>query len=77
MVVSPYHSGEVIVQNYNAVLTLGHLATASDAVLVLENEHVSPHLQAQPGSMRQAKVMLADGMLLACRSIVYARSYSM
>lgn len=42
MVVSPYHSGEVIVQNYNAVLTLGHLATASNAVLVLENEHVSP-----------------------------------
>lgn len=39
-VVCPYHAGEVIVQNYNSVLTLGHIATASDAVLVLENEVV-------------------------------------
>lgn len=40
VVVSPYHTGEVIVQNYNAMLTLGHLSSASDAVLFLENEHV-------------------------------------
>jgi tubulin delta len=41
VVVCPYHSGEVIVQNYNAILTLGHLSVASDAVLFMENEHVS------------------------------------
>ncbi len=33
-------TGEVVVQNYNAVLTLSHLYQSSDAVLVLENDHL-------------------------------------
>jgi tubulin delta len=34
----PYHFGEVVVQNYNAVLSLAKISSASDAVIILENE---------------------------------------
>ncbi|NWT29574.1 TBD protein, partial [Cardinalis cardinalis] len=34
----PYGTGEVIVQNYNSVLTLSHLYHSSDALLVHEND---------------------------------------
>lgn len=37
-VVWPYHTGEVIVQNYNAVLTLSHLYRTADALVVMEND---------------------------------------
>lgn len=37
-VVWPYNTGEVIVQNYNALLTLSHLYQTADAILVLEND---------------------------------------
>jgi tubulin delta len=37
-VVWPYTTGEVIVQNYNAVLTMSHLYQCSDAVLTLQND---------------------------------------
>ncbi|XP_077467040.1 tubulin delta chain [Stigmatopora argus] len=36
----PYAAGEVIVQNYNSVLTLGHLYQLSDGILVHENDTV-------------------------------------
>ncbi|KAG7471305.1 hypothetical protein MATL_G00123040 [Megalops atlanticus] len=36
----PYCTGEVIVQNYNSVLTLSHLYQCSDAILVHENDAV-------------------------------------
>ncbi|CAJ1065752.1 tubulin delta chain [Xyrichtys novacula] len=36
----PYGTGEVIVQNYNSVLTLAHLYHHSDAILVHENDTV-------------------------------------
>ncbi|XP_061073792.1 tubulin delta chain [Conger conger] len=36
----PYGTGEVIVQNYNSVLTLSHLYQCSDAILVHENDTV-------------------------------------
>ena len=39
-VVWPYSMGEVIVQNYNAVLTLSHLYQSSDAVLTLQNDEL-------------------------------------
>ncbi|ESP01497.1 hypothetical protein LOTGIDRAFT_225368 [Lottia gigantea] len=39
-VVWPYNTGEVIVQNYNAVLTLSHLYQTADAVVVMENDHL-------------------------------------
>lgn len=37
-IVWPYASGEVIVQNYNAVLSLSRLSKASDGVLLIEND---------------------------------------
>ena len=37
-VIWPYTTGEVIVQNYNAVLTLSHLYSASDGIIFMENE---------------------------------------
>ncbi|KAK6191522.1 hypothetical protein SNE40_003187 [Patella caerulea] len=39
-VVWPYNTGEVIVQNYNAVLTLSHLYQTADAIVVMENDHL-------------------------------------
>ena len=36
----PYMSGEVIVQDYNAVLTTSHLQEAADAVVVLQNDQL-------------------------------------
>ena len=33
----PYQSGEVIVQNYNSLLTLAHLAEISDGIILMEN----------------------------------------
>ncbi|NWI87805.1 TBD protein, partial [Pitta sordida] len=37
-VIWPYGTGEVIVQNYNSVLTLSHLYQSADALLVHEND---------------------------------------
>ena len=37
-VVWPYTMGEVIVQNYNAMLTLSHLYQTTDAILTLDND---------------------------------------
>ena len=37
-VVWPYNLGEVIVQNYNAILTLSHLYQTSDAILGMDND---------------------------------------
>ena len=39
-VVWPYASGEVIVQDYNAVLTTKHLQDASDGVIILQNDQL-------------------------------------
>ncbi|XP_012664226.1 tubulin delta chain isoform X2 [Otolemur garnettii] len=39
-IIWPYRTGEVIVQNYNSILTLSHLYRSSDALLVHENDAV-------------------------------------
>uniref|UniRef100_A0A8C6FQV8 Tubulin delta chain n=1 Tax=Moschus moschiferus TaxID=68415 RepID=A0A8C6FQV8_MOSMO len=39
-IIWPYGNGEVIVQNYNSILTLSHLYRSSDALLVHENDAV-------------------------------------
>uniref|UniRef100_A0AC11BKB1 Tubulin delta 1 n=1 Tax=Ovis aries TaxID=9940 RepID=A0AC11BKB1_SHEEP len=39
-IIWPYGTGEVIVQNYNSILTLSHLYRSSDALLVHENDAV-------------------------------------
>ena len=36
----PYSTGEVIVQDYNAILTLSHLYEVSDGIIVLENDQL-------------------------------------
>jgi len=38
LVISPYHFGEVVVQNYNASLCLAKLSSCSHAVVTFENE---------------------------------------
>jgi len=40
-VVVPYESGEVIVQDYNALLSLNSLHAAADAIVYFENEQLS------------------------------------
>ncbi|XP_033618825.1 tubulin delta chain isoform X2 [Fukomys damarensis] len=39
-IIWPYGTGEVIVQNYNSILTLSHLYRSSDALLVHENDAI-------------------------------------
>ncbi|KAM5149598.1 tubulin delta chain isoform 2-T4 [Callospermophilus lateralis] len=39
-IIWPYGTGEVIVQNYNSIMTLSHLYRSSDALLVHENDAV-------------------------------------
>eukprot|EP00040_Diaphanoeca_grandis_P009647 m.49602 g.49602 ORF g.49602 m.49602 type:complete len:464 (-) comp21062_c0_seq2:124-1515(-) len=39
-IIWPYDTGEVMVQNYNAVLSLGRLEKCSDALLFLENDRL-------------------------------------
>ncbi|XP_008840883.1 tubulin delta chain [Nannospalax galili] len=39
-IIWPYGTGEVIVQNYNSILTLSHLYRSSDAFLIHENDVV-------------------------------------
>ncbi|XP_063124762.1 tubulin delta chain isoform X4 [Rattus norvegicus] len=39
-IIWPYGTGEVIVQNYNSILTLSHLYRSSDALLIHENDVV-------------------------------------
>ena len=41
----PYESGEVIVQNYNTLLTLATLLDAADGIIIVQNEalHTAAH----------------------------------
>ncbi|KAM5273444.1 tubulin delta chain [Ctenodactylus gundi] len=39
-IIWPYGTGEVIVQNYNSILTLSHLYRSSDALLIHENDAI-------------------------------------
>eukprot|EP00058_Branchiostoma_floridae_P002056 XP_002587544.1 hypothetical protein BRAFLDRAFT_115601 [Branchiostoma floridae] len=39
-IVWPYGTGEVIVQNFNAALTLSHLYQSADAIIVFENDNL-------------------------------------
>ena len=40
-VIWPYSSGEVVLQYYNTVLSLSHLYQSSDAVVIMENDHIN------------------------------------
>lgn len=39
-IVWPYYSGEVIVQDYNALLTTSHLQKAADVIMLLQNDQL-------------------------------------
>jgi len=39
-VIWPYSTGEVIVQNYNAILSLAHLYQSADVVFTVENDAI-------------------------------------
>eukprot|EP00026_Physarum_polycephalum_P001013 Phypoly_transcript_01014.p2 GENE.Phypoly_transcript_01014~~Phypoly_transcript_01014.p2 ORF type:complete len:461 (+),score=81.77 Phypoly_transcript_01014:2396-3778(+) len=39
-VVWPYKTGEVIVQNYNSIMTLSHLYQVSDGIILVENDTI-------------------------------------
>lgn len=39
-VVLPYSSGEVVIQNYNTVLTIANLYDVSDMFIILQNDHL-------------------------------------
>ena len=68
-VVLPYDTGEVIVQNYNALLTLAALQQDSDAVLLLENQLalslLGRQLQVDRPSLRQLNRVLATPVAAA------------
>lgn len=40
-VIWPYSTGEVVLQYYNAVLSLAHLYQSSDAIIAMENDHLN------------------------------------
>ena len=40
-VVWPYSTGEVILQNYNSLLTLSHVYQSSDGIIAFENDHLN------------------------------------
>ncbi|TYZ66816.1 hypothetical protein PybrP1_004216 [[Pythium] brassicae (nom. inval.)] len=68
-VVWPYASGEVIVQNYNTVLTMARLAAAAHGVFVLQNDAASAMCQqllriARP-SFREINDVLATHLASA------------
>lgn len=56
-IVWPYPSGEVIVQDYNSLLTTAHLQASSDGVLLLENQQLH---QVCSQLLHMKEVSLAD-----------------
>ena len=65
-VVTPYRSGEVSVQNYNAVLTLAHLYQSVDSILMVENDHAhricTHRLNMKDVSFKQINSVIAHQM---------------
>ncbi len=61
----PYESGEVIVQNYNTLLTLATLLDAADGVLIVQNEALHDaaktllHIARRAGGAQRATVWLS------------------
>ena len=65
-VVWPYASGEVIVQNYNALLTTSHLTENSDAIITLLNDDLH---QIGSKCLRLKEVSFTDLNKIASHSI--------
>ncbi|KAL7753011.1 Tubulin delta chain [Sorochytrium milnesiophthora] len=78
-VVWPYHRGEVIVQNYNMVLTLHHLYQVADMILVLFNDQLhqicSERLALKSVSFQDMNAIIARclyNILHSCRAGIRA-----
>lgn len=65
-VVWPYASGEVIVQDYNTLLTTSHLQRASDALLLLQNDQLH---SVCAKLLRLKEVTLNDINSVVCHSL--------
>ena len=61
----PYETGEVIVQNYNTLLTLATLLDAADGIMLVENEAL------HSAAIRQMQIARRDA---ACASWRYTQA---
>jgi len=66
ILVWPYTSGEVVVQNYNTVLSLGHLQMTSDALVCLFNNDAhqtcTKHLRIEKPELRDLNQVFATDL---------------
>ncbi|XP_023409291.1 tubulin delta chain isoform X2 [Loxodonta africana] len=74
-VIWPYGTGEVIVQNYNSILTLSHLYQSSDALLVHENDAVHK-ICAKLMGLRQVSFSNLNHVLAHQLGSVFQPTYS-
>lgn len=65
-IVWPYSSGEVIVQDYNTVLTTAHLQKASDVVLLMHNDQLH---KVCSKLLLMKKISFADINQVVCHSL--------
>ena len=66
IVVWPYSSGEVIVQDYNSLLTMSHLQSNSNAILLLQNEQMHSVCSRL---LHMQKISLADINSIAAHTL--------
>lgn len=65
----PYESGEVIVQNYNALLTLSRLQDSVDGIIISQNEYLSSTCRKKFGIQRPSFDNMNDVAAHALASI--------
>ena len=62
----PYSSGEVIVQDYNSLLTMSHLQSSSDGIIVFQNEQLHTICSKL---LHMKKITLADINVIAAHTL--------
>lgn len=62
----PYRSGEVIVQNYNLLLTLSHIYDTTDAILLTQNDELNHICSAR---LNMKNVTFRDLNSVACHQL--------
>lgn len=73
-VVWPYSAGEVIVQDYNTILTFAHLQKSSDAVIVMQNDQLH---KACSKLLLLKEISLSDINSVICHSLASVLQPSM
>lgn len=71
----PYESGEVIVQNYNALLTLSRLQDSVDGIIISQNEYLSSTCRKKFGIQRPSFDNMNDVAAHALASIFLPASW--